>query len=437
MLAIYSLILSLGFVIMLPLFLLRREKYAAGFLQRLGQYPEFKHDGRPVTWLHCVSVGETNAARPLVDELLTTFPGNRIIVSTTTKSGQQLAQKIFKGKCDAVIYFPFDWKFSVKKALDVYRPSLVLLMETEIWPRFIREAKASGVKVAIVNGRLSERSFRRYSLINGFVKTVLENVDLALMQHVNDAERITRLGVAKNRVLVTGNIKFDQPVDQVETSLTESLEKRFGIGSGRPLIVAASTHRREEKWIIESLGRIDRPHRLLIAPRHPERFSEVAELISTTNYSFVRRSDEPSDADKHADIILLDSIGELRSIYPLAEIVFVGGSLMPHGGQSILEPAGAGKAIVTGPYTHNFEAVVREFADREAIIQTPTVSHESQNTNLLAETFLELLENNDRRRQLGKSALAVMEANRGASTKTVAKLRGMFGLPKQRIADNG
>src|SRR5215204_3746878 len=190
---VYSFILSLGFLLMTPLFLLRREKYASGFRQRLGNYPAFKHDGRNVIWLHCVSVGETNAARPLVDALRTEFPKHRLVISTTTKSGQDLAQKIFANEADAIFYFPFDWKFSVRRALATYKPSLVLLMETEIWPRFIRESKISGAKVAVVNGRLSQRSFERYNRFRSLLQPVLANVDLALMQDEDDAKRIIDL----------------------------------------------------------------------------------------------------------------------------------------------------------------------------------------------------------------------------------------------------
>src|SRR6476620_10477944 len=185
---LYSILLSLAFLLMSPLFLLRREKYASGFSERLGNYPEFKHDDRKVIWLHCVSVGETNAARPLVDALQKEFPDHRLVISTTTKTGQELARKIFAEKADAVVYFPFDFKFAVGRALDHFRPSLVLLMETEIWPRFIHEAKIAGAKIAIVNGRLSQESFGRYSRLGAFMRRVLADVDLALMQDPADAK---------------------------------------------------------------------------------------------------------------------------------------------------------------------------------------------------------------------------------------------------------
>lgn len=419
---IYSILLVVGFILMMPLFLMRREKYAAGFSERLGNYQTFKQDSRPVIWLHCVSVGETNAARPLVDQLLANFPNHRLIVSTTTRTGQELAQNIFKDKTVAIFYFPFDWKFSVRRALEHFRPSVVLMMETEIWPRFFREADRFGAKIAIVNGRLSERSFRRYSRVKPLIREVLGVVDLALMQDETDAQRIKELGMNTDDVSVTGNIKFDHSIDEVENTRTTELQKRFAIDQKRLLIVAASTHPKEEEWIIEAIEGHERDFRLLIAPRHPERFDDVAALIRETTYSFARRADEVSEADTEADIILLDSIGELRSVYPLADIVFVGGSLIPHGGQSILEPAAVGKAIVTGPYTHNFDAVVKEFLSRDALIQTPEVPQGFQNPERLFEVFVDLFEHPEKRRQFGENALKVMNANRGATAKTLEYL---------------
>lgn len=412
---------------MSPLLLLRRQKYAAGFRQRLGNYPDFKHDNRKVIWLHCVSVGETNAARPLVDELRINFPDHRIVVSTTTLTGQNLAQDIFKGKADAVFYFPFDWKFSVRKALANYKPSLVLLMETEIWPRFIREAKKSGAKIAIVNGRLSEKSFRRYSIVRRFVSTVLEDVDLALMQAGKDAERIKELGIIDEKVVVTGNLKFEQSTRSGESELAKAFRSRFAISPERPLIIAASTHEPEERLVIESLeGVLGYSCRLMIAPRHPERFERVAELIRKSAYTFVRRTDAPSENDPKATIILLDTIGELRDAYPLAEIVFVGGSLIPHGGQSVIEPAAEGKAIVTGPYTQNFEAVMQEFHEHKAIRQTPVAPDDSQISERLYEEFTELLQNREIRLELGRNAASVMgHSNRSAISQTIESIRSL------------
>ena len=419
---------------MLPLFLLRREKYASGFRQRLGNYPQFQHDDRKVIWLHCVSVGETNAARPLVDAIVSNFSDHRLVVSTTTKTGQDLAQKAFAGKAVAVFYFPFDWKFSVCKAIENYRPSLVLLMETEIWPRFIREAKLIGSKVVIVNGRLSEKSSKRYALAGPLIKSVLGKVDLALMQAENDAGRIASLGLDRARMQTTGNLKFDLELNGDDEAITRDLDDRFKISGHRPLIIAASTHDQEERWMLEAFcslaaGGPTKP-RLLIAPRHPERFDAVAKLVRDfrneptsewTRYKFVRRSDTASTDDANADIILLDSIGELRAAYSLAEIVVVGGSMIPHGGQSILEPASAGKAIVTGHHTHNFEDVLRTFRGNNAVIQLPAKTGDQ----LVDELFLslsDLMESDQQRKALGRNAAAVMKANRGATARTIEAL---------------
>ena len=438
MYAFYSLILSLGFALMLPAFLLRRQKYAAGFKQRLGNYPDFKHDGRKVIWLHCVSVGETNAARPLVDELTKQFPDHRLVVSTTTKTGQELARSIFKDKADAIVYFPFDFKFAVRRALDHFKPSDVPLMETEIWPRFIHEAKLTGTKIAIVNGRLSVRSVSRYKRIRTFISRVLQNVDLALMQGQNDANRLISLGMPAAKTIVTGNLKFDVGTTEADTETTEYLRDRFGIDGNRPLIVAASTHDPEERWILEGFcsaaAGADPEPRLLIAPRHPERFDSVANLTEEfrtdaanewRQYSFARRSAIENESDRIADVILLDSIGELRSVYPLADIVFVGGSMIPHGGQSILEPAAAGTAIVTGPHTHNFADAVNVFRSSQALIQLPELPEE----NIVDELFdqlSDLLESPARRNELGRNAAAVMKANRGATATAVDELRKLI-----------
>ena len=433
----YSLIYSIAFVLMLPVFFLRREKYAAGFRERLGNYPQ-KNNTRRSIWLHCVSVGEVNAARPLIENILRNYPGFRLVISTTTKTGQDMARNIFGEKAD-VIYFPFDFKLSVRKALQAFNPSLILLMETEIWPRFITEAKLFGAKVAIVNGRLSQRSADRYSYIKPFIKRILSRIDLALMQAEPDADRIIKLGMNTAKTTVTGNLKFDIVLENSE--LADTLRERFAITKQRPLIIAASTHEPEEEWLIEAFAEFFlepsqvRP-RLMIAPRHPERFDRVVDIVSslgTGKFSLypklklARRSADEQPSDAAADIILLDSIGELRYVYELAEIVFVGGSLIPHGGQNILEPAAAGKAIITGPYTHNFADAVRVFLANKALIQIP----ENRPEHIVDDIFLELselLEDPEERERFGANAAAVMKANRGATTKTLRSLAALFKI---------
>jgi 3-deoxy-D-manno-octulosonic-acid transferase len=431
---LYSFLLTIGFIALIPLFILRRGKYAAGFWQRLGFLPEFETDGKKVLWLHCVSVGETNAARPLVKELIENFPEYVLVVSTTTKTGQNLAREIFKTEAALVFYFPFDWKFTVRRALRKINPGVVLLMETELWFNFLRHASKGGARIAIVNGRLSEKSFKRYSHIKKTMQRVLHYIDLALMQGRGDAKRLIELGIRSSKVKITGNVKFDQSFE--ENELTEEFRRRFAVSENSPLIVAASTHAPEESLILQAFKDVwknsrDALPRLLIAPRHPERFEEAAELIKKSGFDWVRRSEKESSRDKTAEIILLDSIGELRCVYPLAEIVFVGGSLIPHGGQSVLEPAIARCAIVTGFYTTNFADIVKEFLKQEAIIQLPELD-ENKASAKLAEVFRELLQNAETRRKLSVNALGVMQENRGASRKTIENLKPLLENPKNQ-----
>ena len=229
---LYSILLTIGFILFLPLVVLRRGKYAAGFWQRLGRLPDLETgDGRKIVWLHCVSVGETNAARPLVKEILENFPEYKIVVSTTTKTGQELAKQVFKDQAALVFYFPFDWKFTVRRALRHIKPSVVLLMETELWFNFLRQANKSGARIAIVNGRLSEKSFSRYSYIKKAMRRVLHYIDLALMQGRADAKRLIELGIRSSKVKITGNVKFDQTYE--ENELTEYFRARFAISGAR------------------------------------------------------------------------------------------------------------------------------------------------------------------------------------------------------------
>ncbi len=435
MFLIYNFLLTIGYLLLLPRFLfdwMRKGKYAAGSRQRLGHLPAFEQNEKPVLWLHCVSVGETQAARPLVKEILKNYPEYRLIVSTTTNTGQKLAKEIFARDAELVFYFPLDWKFTVRRALQQIKPTVVLLMETELWFNFLHEVRKSGAKIAIVNGRLSEISVNRYLRIRKFMKRILHYVDLALMQGNADAKRISQLGIRPAKIKVTGNIKYDLRFDETESELTKQLRRRFNFAEDAPLIVAASTHAPEEAWILQAFKTVWKNSegtlpRLLIAPRHPERFAEVEKLIRNSGFDWVKRSEKPSDRDKTAEIILLDSIGELRGAFPLAEIVFVGGSLIPHGGQNVLEPAIARKAIITGFYTTNFEAITKEFLEQKALIQLPKLD-DKQVSERLAESISGLLKDVELRQTLADNAYEVMRRNRGATERTVEYLKPLLQI---------
>jgi 3-deoxy-D-manno-octulosonic-acid transferase len=433
---LYSFLLTLGVVALLPRLLydaLRHGKYAQGLRERMGRIPFVDTKGRPVIWLHCVSVGETQAARPLARAILRRFPSHALVVSTITLTGQRVAREVFREEAAAVFYFPFDWAWSVRRALRSVNPSAVLIMETELWPRFLRECRRRHVTVALVNGRLSEGSFRCYRLIPRFISRVVSDLDLALMQSEGDAGRMRALGLAPERVMVSGNIKFDAMMDSNEQVLTKELSARFHFEDGRPLVVAASTHSPEERIVLEAFKQLrampgnDRV-RLLIAPRHPERFNEAAALLDSSGFSWARRSSEPDASDAACDCVLLDTIGELRAVYTLADIVFVGGSIARAGGHNVLEPAAAPTCIVTGAHTANFAAIMRTFLEADALTQLPPLQ-EAEAPSALARVLGELLANDERRSMTRARARAVFEQNQGATERTVEALAQLIIQP--------
>jgi len=413
----YSLLLTLGLVVLIPHFLfqaLAHGKYIAGLRQRLGSVPQV--DGKPVIWLHCVSVGETQAARPLAQRLKQEFPNHALVVSTITLTGQTLARDVFRDQAESIFYFPFDWRWSARRALKAINPAAVLIMETELWPNFLRECKARRIPVALVNGRISRQSYRRYTLIKFFLRRVLSCLSVAVMQSETDAERLQSLGMERDRLFTAGNLKFDAEVAG-ETTRIEEIGNRFGLRSGTPLILAASTHSGEEAMILESFKqlRTKQPVRLMIAPRHPERFNEVAALIQRSGLSWARKTNPPQPEDADAAVILLDTIGELPATYSLADVVFVGGSLVDKGGHNVLEPAAAGAAVVTGAHTHNFHAIVDLMVEAGAIVQLPPVITIEEITNV----FAELLASIEERDALGRRAKQLVTDNQGATDRTI------------------
>src|SRR6185369_6842007 len=413
----YSLLLSLGLVVLIPHFLfqaLAHGKYIAGLRQRLGSLPAI--DAKPVIWLHCVSVGETQAARPLAQRLKEEFPHHALVVSTITLTGQKLAHDVFRNQAASIFYFPFDWRWCVRRALKAVDPAAVLIMETELWPNFLRECKARQIPVALVNGRISRQSFRRYKIVRVFLRHVLSCLSIAVMQSEIDAQRLETLGMPREKLFAAGNLKFDAELGSALSTKTEEIRSRFGTDSAAPLILAASTHAPEEVLILESLKqlRTTQPVRLMIAPRRPERFNEVAALLQKSGLSWTRRTNPPDSNDANATVILLDSIGELPATYSLAQIVFVGGSIVDRGGHNVLEPAAAGAAVVTGAHTHNFHAIVDLMEEAGAIVQLPAVEG-AVAVEELTHAFAKLLANAADREVLGRRAKQLVTDNRGAA----------------------
>jgi len=469
---LYSFVLSLLLLVLLPYFVYqaaRHGKYTGSFKERLGWLPEsVRSDSRKTIWVHAVSVGEFLAARPLIERLKSDLPAARIVVSTTTVTGQQLARSQ-SHLLGAAFYFPFDWKFSVRRALARVNPSVVIILETELWPNFLRECRNRGVVTFLANGRISSRSFRRYKLVGRPFRRAIEDLSLMIMQSEMDAERARRLGAPAGLVRVCGNLKYDQAADGTPGVSEETQagpqpptphpqgETDHRLASLRHLIVAGSTAPGEEEMLLASLREVRRHSgledaRLLLAPRHPERFDEVGRLIARSGFLFVRRSESrdssaytvqrekagdgrsqietPPRPDEAAgegapDVILLDTMGELASIYRFAAVVFVGGSLVPRGGHNIIEPAAFAKPIVVGPHTENFREIVLDFLRADAVVQITAAGDDAPNR--LARELIRLLSDGECARAIGERARDILLKNQGATDCTVAAIKEVIG----------
>jgi 3-deoxy-D-manno-octulosonic-acid transferase len=434
MYSLYSVLVLLVAVIASPWFIyqaLRYKKYVGSLGQRMGYLPvSFNMDGDESIWIHAVSVGEVLTARPLISELKRRYPKLRLFLSTTTMAGQQLARRNIQD-VDAVFYFPFDFGFVVRRTLDLVRPRLFIMMETEIWPNLLRECRARGVKTAVVNGRLSARSFPRYKLIRPMMRRVLDHIDRFLVQSEESARRFIDLGADPARVVVTGSLKFDS-LELSSTALQARARDRvlrfFRVPASRPVIVAGSTMKGEESQVLRAFRRVRSaaPTTLLVlAPRNPERFAEAEQLARAEGWKVARRSDLAVDAEPRVDVVIIDTIGELATIYQIATIVFVGGSLVATGGHNVLEPAVFGKPIVFGPHMDNFLEIADAFVSNGAGVQ---LTGELE----LEETFLSLMGDPVRRARLGAAARALVEANRGANDKSITVLSAL--LPQETRA---
>jgi 3-deoxy-D-manno-octulosonic-acid transferase len=431
MYSLYSVLVLAVAVLASPWFVyqaLRYKKYVASLGQRMGYLPvSFNMDADESIWIHAVSVGEVLTARPLISDLKRRYPELRMFLSTTTMAGQQLARRSVQD-VDAVFYFPFDLSIFVRRTLDLVRPKLFVMMETEIWPNLLYECRKRGVKTAVVNGRLSPRSFSRYRMVRGFMRRVLDHVDRFLVQSEESARRFIDLGADPARVVVTGSLKFDSldlSPNALQARARDRVLRYFRVPASRPVIVAGSTMKGEEQAVLRAFRRVrtTAPTTLLvIAPRHPERFAEVEQLVRSEGWKTARRSDLAIDNEPRVDVVVLDTIGELAIVYQIATVVFVGGSLVATGGHNVLEPAVFGKPIVFGPHMQNFAEIADAFVTNGAGVQ---VAGDPQ----LDEALISLISDPVRRARLGAAARALVEANRGAKEKSVTVLADL--LPRE------
>ncbi len=416
--SLYSILLLIALILSAPWWLLemlRHGKYRAGLGERLGKVPDriFSQVATNTIWVHAVSVGEVLAISRVIDELKAQLPGWRVVVSTTTDTGQKLARERFG--TDSVFYFPVDLPFAVRAYLHGLRPKLLVLAESEFWPNLLRLARLSGAAVAVVNARVSDRSFPGYLRFRKLLRRIMQNVQLFLAQSEEDARRLIQIGAPAERVRVSGNLKFEvkPPVRPVIAAAFDAM-KREDTG---PLLVAGSTLDGEEAMLLDMFRQVSSHYPgavLVLAPRHPQRFDAVASLLASSGLRYRRRSQWKNEGPMAAGVFLLDSIGELASLYEFAEVAFVGGSLVPRGGHNVLEAAQFGTAILVGPYTENFRDIIEVFRKADALrVVTP---------QSLTATVLQLLGKDDERTALGRRAFEVVRSQRGATGWTVSAL---------------
>ncbi len=422
----YSVALAVGMLASLPYWLFqmaRHGKYRKGLAERLGRVParlRLPEREETVIWVHAVSVGEVLAVAGLVEELRRRFPRDRIFISTTTDTGQTLARQRF-GEAN-VFYFPMDFAFAIRAYLRALRPRLVVIAETEFWPNFMRLAHASRARIAVVNARISDRSWPNYRRFRGLLRRVLANVDLFAAQTPEDAARLQDIGASPERVRVSGNLKFDIPAP-IPPAIVESLRKSIAAGAAGPVLVCGSTVDGEEPLLLKAFENLlaQYPRTVMIlAPRRPERFAAVAALLEHMSIRFCRRSDWNGET-LAGGVFLLDTIGELAALYAVADVAFVGGSLVPHGGHNIIEPGQHGVATVVGNHTENFRDIVNLFQSRDAArIVGPAE---------LPLVLLELLADDAERIALGRRAAETMRSQIGATERTAGALEELLARP--------
>ncbi|MEI6633799.1 MAG: 3-deoxy-D-manno-octulosonic acid transferase [Chlamydiota bacterium] len=425
---LYNFLLDLFFILAAPWFAVqvaRKKKYRAGIAQRLGRYPKELEDslrGKRCVWVHAVSVGEVLAALPLVKALAKSLPGRRVVLSTVTLTGQRVAREKAGGDA-AVIYFPLDLRFAVRRALDLVSPALVAIVETELWPNFIAETAGRGVPLLIVNGRISDRSFRGYRRLRVLLRRILPLITRFSMQTELDAERIRALGAPPEKVEVGGNMKFDCGISPAGEEETRAARAALGLREDAPVIVAGSTHRGEEEVLMEAFDaarRVLPGTAIVIVPRHPERRDEVKALCEARGARGVLRSRAPSGEKIPGGAILIaDTIGELARIYRAATVVFVGKSLVDGGGQNIIEPASMGKPVVFGPSMHNFREASELLLKNRGAIQVADARG-------LVETITSLLKDARAREELGRRAAEAMAGSRGATQRNLELILSML-----------
>lgn len=369
-----------------------------------------------VIWIHAVSVGETVAASPVVKELKKELPDYKLIFSTTTYTGQNMAHQIIKD-ADSIIYFPFDFPFAVKKALKAINPELIMIIETELWPNFIKIAKNKGHKIIYANGRISDNSFKKYKYLGSIMPKMLNQIDILAMQSEEDKNKIIELGANPEKTFNLGNTKFDQNYSDISQKERNAYRKKFKITQNNLVFVAGSTHDDEEKHLIQIYKDLKKEFPSLyfiLAPRDIERADEIEEIFKKNKIQFMKKSELKNQSPEKIDILILNTIGELAQIYSLADLVFVGGSMIGKGGHNILEPAAQGKLVFFGQDMSNFKD------SRDLLLENKT-GIQVKNYEQLKEKMAYYLNNQKQLFKIGQKSKKIIAKNQGASKRIVEK----------------
>ncbi|MFC1806797.1 tetraacyldisaccharide 4'-kinase [Candidatus Omnitrophota bacterium] len=454
---IYNIIFILFGIFYIPISLLKNKK-REGIPLRFGLYSKElidKLSEKKNIWIHAVSVGEVMAISSLVLKLREEYPSHRLVITTVTETGNSVAKKLIK-KDEVVLYLPFDLSFVVNKVFSYIKPHLLIITETELWPNLIRISGLLRVPTMLVNGRISENSFKRYKHVRLLMRRFLNKIDLFLMQSEADKERILYLGASESKVTISGNLKFDSAnLSDISDASQKELKRLLNIEEDEKLLIAGSTHPGEEEMVLSAFDNLRERYpklKLLIGPRHVERAPDIEKLIKDHGLNSVRISDATNESvigsrcavsGSHLDenrkpktenrnlsitVFILDTIGQLKQFYSIADIVFIGGSLIKRGGQNILEPAALSKAIIFGPYMFNFRDIIEIFKADEAAIEIP-------DSKSLGGEIARLLDDPSLRKRLGDRARSIVQENRGGVDKTQAAVKEIFSIyPKESIS---
>jgi 3-deoxy-D-manno-octulosonic-acid transferase len=426
MFVLYNLLLLLASPVILAI-LLAKKRCRPGLRQRLGWLPRNlveSRDRRPTIWVHAVSMGEATAVVPLVQQLKTRYPAARVFVSTITETGKETVLRQLAGQAEH-LYFPLDFRWSVRSALQTVRPNLIVVVETELWPNFLREAAARRIPVILVNGRLSTDSFAGYRRLRPFFRRVLASFTICAMQTDRDVERMIQLGMEPKRVVRTGNLKYDQVAVSAQATAGLISRQTLRLADGEELLVAGSTHPGEEEAVLDCYRRllgVTPALVLVLAPRHIERAEDVVRAVQSRGFTAVRRTKLPGAGGAPITgrrVIILDTRGELATLYRDAALVFVGGSLVNVGGHSLLEPAAWGKAVVFGPHMDHFAEAAEQFLASGAGVMV----HDNDE---MAQIMTALLTDRSRLEAMGKAAYQLVLENQGALARTVALIASVL-----------